>query len=48
MEKEEKITENDLVFDKKDIVGQGAFGEVFLAKIKKNWRKSSSKKSIPR
>ena len=35
MEKEQKLTENDLIFDKKDIVGQGAFGEVFLAKIKK-------------
>ena len=44
MEKEEKITENDLVFDKKDIVGQGAFGEVFLAKIKKTGEKVAVKK----
>ena len=43
MEKEEKITENDLVFDKKDIVGQGAFGEVFLAKIKKTGEKVAVK-----
>ena len=44
MEKEQKITENDLLFDKKDIVGQGAFGEVFLAKIKKTGEKVAVKK----
>ena len=44
MEKEEKITENDLIFDKKDIIGQGAFGEVFLAKINKTGQKVAVKK----
>ena len=44
MEKEQKLTENDLIFDKKDIVGQGAFGEVFLAKIKKTGEKVAVKK----
>ena len=44
MDKEEKITENDLIFDKKDIIGQGAFGEVFLAKIKKTGEKVAVKK----
>ena len=44
MDKEEKLTENDLIFDKKDIVGQGAFGEVFLAKIKKTGEKVAVKK----
>ena len=44
MEKEEKITENDLIFDKKDIIGQGAFGEVFLAKIIKTGEKVAVKK----
>ena len=44
MDKEQKLTENDLIFDKKDIVGQGAFGEVFLAKIKKTGEKVAVKK----
>ena len=44
MEKEDKITENDLIFDKKDIIGQGAFGEVFLAKINKTGEKVAVKK----
>jgi glycogen synthase kinase 3 beta len=43
MDKEEKLVENDLLFDKKDIVGQGAFGEVFLAKIKKTGEKVAVK-----
>ena len=40
----ESITENDIVIDKNDIIGSGAFGEVFLAKIKKTGIKIAIKK----
>ena len=42
------LSENDIEYDKKDIVGSGAFGEVFLGRIKKNWRENCSKKSFSR
>lgn len=38
------ITESDLDFDKKQSIGSGAFGEVFLAKVKQNNRPVAVKK----
>jgi glycogen synthase kinase 3 beta len=49
MEKEnninnESINENDIIIDKKNIIGSGAFGEVYLAKIKQTGKKIAVKK----
>ena len=32
--KKENLTENDIIINKKEIIGTGAFGQVYLAKIK--------------
>ena len=41
--KKEELTEKDLIINKKDIVGSGAFGHVYLAKIKKTNEKVAVK-----
>ena len=38
------LSENDIEYDKKDIIGSGAFGEVFLGRIKKTGERIAVKK----